>query len=746
MDATSAQLSSEVKDVIWGFFQNTRTNITDANLHLAIALSLYKWELEGVKHEFLLNQDFVRKVMGECIDIKDYLSKGEIRLLMDHYLEVVDYCLHIVDFAPKSSGVYFQPVSLTRFCSQLANFPKGSRIYNPFAGIGTYAIENPDCEFFGEEINTKVYLLLLLNLLAHGRTPNYTLSDSFVDCEKKVLECDGVIATPPFNIKSVHSEFWVSNTILANMKKGGKMLFIFPPNFCYGSHEEFELRKFLIENRYLTHVILLPSIFLPVTRIAPCVVVAEKCQHDDFLVVDGSSYLSKSIADSGDNFNYEDLFADIKAENPSCCKRIKFIEAYSSSYDLRPARLLWQMPEIENPTRLGDIVAIEGFVDMKPGDVVFNIGELSTDWLQCNLFLTEPVERIRKSVVVAKEGLVVASVAKSSLALGKVSGDVEGKKIAIGPKAFAFIVNSEKVLLPYLIQTLLGSLVTDQVQAYSKGTTINMLTRTDFLDITIPLPSLEEQQRIVKNAENAYLQQLGIAQVGSDLGHMLGTPFSKISLALLQLEESDSLSVKDRKNLQSLKEIFEYADRLVKVSGNLDIKSMERSSICLFDFIKCYIAKWDSFGSETFKVEFDADENARTARVTANEDALSIMFDCLFDNAHRHGFGKNYHPDNEVTIMILSEIHEGKPYIRLRVGNNGKPMEKGFEIKDYIARGRFVSGSGRSGLGGYHVNAVVESMGGEIDSLISIPEWTAIEFLIPQIVTGPIDTSKFIRI
>ena len=745
MNVTSAQLSQEVKDIIWRFANKIRANISDANLHLAIALSLYKWKLEGVKYESLISNQFIYEVMGECLDITDYLTQDEINLLLDNYLEVVDFCLHFVDNSPKSSSEYFQPVSLTRFCSQLANFADGSRIYNPFAGIGTYAIENPACDFFGEELSQKVYLLLLLNLLAHGKTPNYDLSNSFVGCEQKVAECDGVIATPPFNIKDEHSEFWFANTVIENLKEGGKMLFIFPLNFCYGSHEEFELRKYLIEHRYLTHVIQLPAIFLPVTRIASCIVVAEKCRHDDFLVVDGSSYLSKSTAISND-FKYEELLEDIKAMNPSCCKRIKFQDAYQSACDLRPARLLWQMPEIENPTRLGDIVSIAQNADMKAGEMAFGIGELSTDWLQCNIQLKEPVERVRRSVVVATEGLVVANVLRGSFALGKVLADDEGKKIAIGPSTFAFTVDSKRVILPYLIQTLLGALVTEQVQAYSKGATINMLTRRDLLDITIPLPSLQEQQRIVKEAENAYLQQLGIAQVGSDLGHMLGTPFSKISFALLQLEESESLSARDRKNLHNLKEIFEYADRLVKVSGNLDIKSMNRRDICLYDFIQSYISKWDSFGSETFKVEFDADDNAHTALVNANEDALSIMFDCLFDNAHRHGFGKNYHPDNEVTIVMLSELHDGKPYIRLRVGNNGKPMEKGFEVKDYIARGRYVSGSGRSGLGGYHVNAVVESMGGEIDSLISIPGWTAFEFLIPQVVTDSIDTSKFMSL
>ena len=145
MNVTSAQLSSEVKDIIWKFASQTRANITDANLHLAIALTLYKWKLEGVNHDSLISEDLVRRVMGECIHIEDFLVKSEIDLLLEQYTDVIDFCLHFVEYSPKSSSEYFQPISLTRFCSQLADFKKGSCIYNPFAGIGTYAIENPDC-------------------------------------------------------------------------------------------------------------------------------------------------------------------------------------------------------------------------------------------------------------------------------------------------------------------------------------------------------------------------------------------------------------------------------------------------------------------------------------------------------------------------------------------------------------------------------------------------------------------------
>ena len=103
MNVTSAQLSQEVKDIIWKFANKRRANISDANLHLAIALSLYKWKLEGVKYESLISNQFIYEVMGECLDITDYLTQDDIDLLLENYLEVIDFCLHFnkVDYSFK---------------------------------------------------------------------------------------------------------------------------------------------------------------------------------------------------------------------------------------------------------------------------------------------------------------------------------------------------------------------------------------------------------------------------------------------------------------------------------------------------------------------------------------------------------------------------------------------------------------------------------------------------------------------
>ncbi len=82
MNVNSAQRAIKVNDIIWSFADKIRAYTSDANLHLAIALSLHKWKLEGVNYESLINEKFVREVMGDCYNLGDYLTKDEIELLL----------------------------------------------------------------------------------------------------------------------------------------------------------------------------------------------------------------------------------------------------------------------------------------------------------------------------------------------------------------------------------------------------------------------------------------------------------------------------------------------------------------------------------------------------------------------------------------------------------------------------------------------------------------------------------------
>ena len=236
------------------------------------------------------------------------------------------------------------------------------------------------------------------------------------------------------------------------------------------------------------------------------------------------------------------------------------------------------------------------------------------------------------------------------------------------------------------------------------------------------IPSLSQQREKITEfkAEEKYLDDIVaskerkmLKKTSSDLIHMLGTPYTRINNALDLL----SLDVDDegKSRINYIRDNFRFIKRLIEVNG-VDFNDYQKKKINIVEFIERYMLGWENYGSKTFSVEFYCDgEFEEGGTILANETALTIMMDCLLDNANRHGFHKTQSPGNKVKIHLDRTTLGGENAVMISVGNNGKPMSKDFSIEDYIASGKFGTETGRSGLGGSHVYKIVSSMDGTLD-------------------------------
>ena len=259
------------------------------------------------------------------------------------------------------------------------------------------------------------------------------------------------------------------------------------------------------------------------------------------------------------------------------------------------------------------------------------------------------------------------------------------------------------------------------------------------------IPSLSQQREKIAEfkAEEKYLDDIVaskerkmLKKTSSDLIHMLGTPYTRINnaLELLSLDVDD----KGKSMINYIRDNFGYIRRLIEMNG-ADFNDYSKDRIDIVTFIERYILGWENYGSKTFTIEFYCDgefEGGNT--ILANETALTIMMDCLLDNANRHGFHKTKSPDNKVKIHLDHTTLGDENAVIISVGNNGKPMPKDFGIEDYIASGKFGTDTGRSGLGGSHVYKIVSSMGGTLDFIseeVSSAEkeewWTTFMITVP---------------
>ena len=236
------------------------------------------------------------------------------------------------------------------------------------------------------------------------------------------------------------------------------------------------------------------------------------------------------------------------------------------------------------------------------------------------------------------------------------------------------------------------------------------------------IPSLAQQREIIDRfrAEEKYLDDIVaskerkmLKKTSSDLIHMLGTPYTRINNALDLL----SLDVDDegKSRINYIRDNFGYIKRLIEVNG-VDFNDYPKKKINIVEFMDRYILGWENYGSKTFSIEFFCDgEFEEGWTILANETALTIMMDCLLDNANRHGFHKTKSPGNKVKIHLDSTLLANENAVIISVGNNGKPMPNDFSIDDYITSGKFGTETGRSGLGGSHVYKIASSMGGALD-------------------------------
>lgn len=261
------------------------------------------------------------------------------------------------------------------------------------------------------------------------------------------------------------------------------------------------------------------------------------------------------------------------------------------------------------------------------------------------------------------------------------------------------------------------------------------------------IPSLSQQRDRISEfkAEEKYLDDIVaskerkmLKKTSSDLIHMLGTPYIRINNALDLL--SQDVDDEGKSRISYIRDNFGYVKRLIEMNG-ANFNDYPKSKINIVDFMERYILGWENYGSKTFSIEFHFDGDLEGSNtILANETALSIMMDCLLDNANRHGFHKMSSPDNKVKIHLDQTTLGNKHAVIIAVGNNGKPMSKDFSIDDYITSGKFGTETGRSGLGGSHVYKIVSSMDGTLDFIseaVSSEEkeewWTTFMITVPLV-------------
>lgn len=684
-----------------------------------------------------------------------------------YYCDLVEYMLtHLATYRGRYMGEFMQPASVTSLVGKIVNEMHPQRIYNPFAGLCSYAFIS-DCEYFGQEKDVDTSLLARVRLDAHGKNPDLLRWEDSLNYWYNI-SADCLVSTPPFGIKlngAYHShgyhlyrsieEFLLFNFLESPMQKA---VLIMPMSVCF-SQQLFAARKTIIERNALEMVVELPAGIFYATGVKTVMIVLNRHRSSNRItLVNGQECIVSQgktkdldveailkIINSGETTHRVIINSDEMFHNDASW----LFSTYASyAEEAEEGKMLMPLSDVVVP---GTPIAhneTSGIV-LSPSDFSDNINVLFDE-------ISPQQDKVTPNHKAYQGKHIVLSVLQNKVKLCVCDFD---EPIYLNQNQIAFAVKDDSpISFEYLVYALLNSAAIQRLASLVNGISVRVTRQLvkQILGCKIQAHAEEvERERMISTARETYkrdkkiawqmeMQRLGIRDASSDLAHILGAPFHKISTAInLLQQEVDSNETKA--TLDSINDNLQYIQRMITTVGaDFESGRLKLSNIKVNDFVKSYIDSWRNFGSaDIFELSYHSNVSEDTY-VKIDADMFRVLFDAVLRNAYKHGFYAQGGPNNKVEITTSFVRKEDGEYILVEFANNGVPFPKGFDIRQFVKRGAFAGDTGNTGLGGYHVYSIVKRHKGYINLTDSKAWPVIIEVLIPVELYGEMDTDKFV--
>ena len=669
------------------------------------------------------------------------------------YSRFVDSFLQMVSlFVGRQENVdYIQPISVTKIIEFFMKKAGVKSIYNPYAGLCSYPIAmGANCDFYAQEFNEMTLALAKIRLHSYGLDPaKIEQGNSITNWKANASSYDAIVASVPFGMmipregrqrqnrlpNVVEDLFFYramgKDDTSDNHTYPNKLVSTIVPMAFTSRPASFRLREQMCKDGTLEYVISLPEGIFAHTSIRTSIIILSPSEkHDSVKFVDATSFINDdelkrrrldwerviSIIEKGDvrfikTVSYEELSQQEYILNGDCylpsstkCDDEHFIAHLSDILERIPdSRITSSVFERQVP--------VEAF-----SRSVLNILHPRTDlitkgFIDSGYSVSEPC-----ILFLVKERQVLAYLHKSNTA------------IAVNRRTFAFRVKSNQVSPEYITLFLLRDPVfcqniIDSTAWVTGGAARHMLLRSVVLmkpeDQIKRLQSEEKKESAELAMLHAAEESLyGIRKAGSDIAHILATPFQRQNRIIRSLSTLEPGSDKYVRRVTSLIDVCQYIRRMtIAIGGDLRTATFHPQDIAISHEVADYVRAWGNFdNSDDYKVIIQ-DETKGDIHLNADPIMLWIAFDTLLENAYRHGFrdGNYTVPEgNLVSMRITPVLIEDKPFVQISVMNNGLKAPDGYTIEDFKTRGNFVGDSGHTGLGGNHVYTIAHRLGGFI--------------------------------
>ena len=673
--------------------------------------------------------------------------------IQSNFVDSFDYILQRCN-AKRQLALYTQPKELTELIGHLVG-DDVNRVYNPFAGIGSYtSILQAYMTYKGEEVIELIAAIGNLRMLETADIMgNITTQDSV---HNETFNADIILATPPFNqpvnanLVNYSGENWFRNGDAAAflLQKCAtynvKGIIVAPISLNYKSGYSFDLRKYLLEKGCVDMIISLPANLFEGTGIATAVYVLNP-NHDhkgSIRFINASKYF---VSDRRKNILDVSAVVDLISNGGTQSKLVPYEEIYSNLCTFSPEAYLSQNIQIPTGSKVLRMTELGRFQRRRREDklngVKYADGNSFTNPNLAKIYTYEDFTTVNLSkpyMVIDHAGVLISS--KDGITGYCID---PGKDILYTNWNYNFFVADSNIILPqYLAIQLSKEYVRDQL-----GITALISIPQEVLNrLRIIVPSLEEQRRVV----DEYLSQL-VSELGVEIDflkmqkaqefernmslrkHALKQVLNEIVPGARRISKfvSDSSGDFSKKTViaqRSQSTLEDYTSKLyfniIKVQDLISSLTDDRSyapgeSLGIVAFLENYVANklTENFSLDLVRVfreeNFDGEfiDTLSELHVSIAKTELTAALDNIISNARKYGFTDENRYDYSVLMSYEPIVIDGTSWLQISIKNNGNPLPGGMTSDRMFKWG---VGTG-TGLGTWHTKNIIEHFGGRVE-------------------------------
>ena len=676
----------------------------------------------------------------------------------EFYQDIIEHIISVyTSNAGKYSGVSVTTQEIAQLMGYFISDCAPRRVYDPCAGLCSFAIlpELSKIEFVCSELSNRTKVIADIRLNAAGKQLEINQEDCTFNWRGN-SNCDCLASELPFGLRlndrslderrPLLLEDFVIDKFIESESLSSAVLLVSASTCIRGNNKH--IRKTLCEKNYVDAVIKLPRGVLSYTGVDSVILVLKKHRYtrnikfvyaDDCIISDGRNK----------KLNYQAVIERLEKTEGNQIGVVRVEETYSHDFSLDPVYYLHNMIEVQSGQTLVKFrdmttqIRGERRFDDVTGRVLLSehlcasITEFHTRNIDIN---STELGNPDRYVKVSNKCVIL------NMTADKFYYKNDNDPLFVSPNFSCFEVNENVCLPEYLIHVLLDNKRIRET--YSQG----IISRVNYNELYLPIyTNLRSQrlivERIYRQEQNELKKKLEKLQVlsgkSSDLIHNLGITFTKMSAAITVLRKENATSTQIDSPVNVLNDNIQFALRQINCTGtDFSHVKPELEKVNLYKTVSNYIMAWKNFGYKSFDVAPIKLNVSEDTMVEIDKDLFFTMLDCIFINAHQHGFNKRYNSHNKVIIDLQGVYADNNKYVMIGISNNGNPLTDGYSIKDFVERGNVGLNSSQDGLGGNHVMEIAHHFGGKI-SIVSESEWLSFNVLLPIYLTS--DDTKFIE-